>query len=163
MGQGQRAPGARRAGRERVLESVRDDGQELQQYVWADPLIQHPLVPDTGRGVCHQHADGSPTIHPGKTNTAEWHFKARASTFARSTPRFTRSFSIADKVDWGIPVRSDSSFWLSSWNVDHGHEDLVGNDLVDDPVLESEPRRSSRTANQAIPRYASSTTRRRHR
>ncbi len=61
-------------------------------------------------------AVSSPTSHPGKTSTAGWHFNARASTFARSAPRLTRSFSIAESVDWGMPVRSASSFWLNSCN-----------------------------------------------
>jgi hypothetical protein len=41
---------------------------------------------------------------PGKTSTPGWHFNARARTFARSTPRRTRSFSIAEMVACGIPV-----------------------------------------------------------
>ncbi len=39
------------------------------------------------------------TSQPGKTSTAGWHRNALANTLARSSPRFTRSFSIAEIVD----------------------------------------------------------------
>ena len=49
-----------------------------------------------------------------RTSTAGWHLSARASTFARSTPRFTRSFSIADSVLRETPDIVKSSAWLSA-------------------------------------------------
>jgi len=44
----------------------------------------------------------SGSSHPGKTSTPGWTFNASASTFARSTPRRTRSFSTAEMVACGI-------------------------------------------------------------
>ncbi len=57
-----------------------------------------------------QAAVSSPSSHPGKTNTAGWHLRARAMTLARSMPRLTLSFSIAESVDCGMPVALESSF-----------------------------------------------------
>lgn len=53
---------------------------------------------------------------PGKTSTPGWHLNARARTLARSTPRRTRSFSMAEMVACGMPVSRANWFWLSSWN-----------------------------------------------
>jgi hypothetical protein len=53
-------------------------------------------------------------VPSGNTSTAGWQRNARARTFALSTPRLTRSRSIAEIVDCGMPVISASSFWLSS-------------------------------------------------
>src|SRR3990167_1727333 len=52
----------------------------------------------------------------GKTRTAGWHLRARAKTLARSTPKLILSFSIAEMVDWGIPVARARSSWLISCN-----------------------------------------------
>jgi hypothetical protein len=49
---------------------------------------------------------------PGNTKTPGWHLSARASAFARSTPRRIRSFSMAEIVACEIPVSCDGSFWL---------------------------------------------------
>ncbi|MDO8350438.1 MAG: hypothetical protein Q7S94_04710, partial [Gallionella sp.] len=43
-------------------------------------------------------ASGSGTSQPGNTSTAGWHWRARAKTFARSTPKFTLPFSMAEIV-----------------------------------------------------------------
>ncbi len=64
------------------------------------PVDQRPAV---GRSVFIQAADSTLKSQPGKTSTAGWHLRARAMTFARSTPRLTRLFSIAEIVDCGIP------------------------------------------------------------
>lgn len=53
-------------------------------------------------------ADSALASQPGNTSTAGWHFRALASTLARSTPRFTRSLSMAEIVDCGIPAASAS-------------------------------------------------------
>jgi len=59
-------------------------------------------------------ADSFFTSQPGKTRTAGWTVSARAMTLARSRPRLILSFSIAEIVDWGIPVSPARSVWLSS-------------------------------------------------
>ena len=41
---------------------------------------------------------------------------ACASIFARSTPSFTRSFSMAELVAWEMPVGFASAFWLRPYN-----------------------------------------------
>lgn len=53
------------------------------------------------------------TTQPGNTSTPGWHFKARARALARSTPKRTRSFSMAEIVACERPVRFASSFWLN--------------------------------------------------
>lgn len=63
--------------------------------------------------ICYA-ADSLATSQPGNTSTAGWHLRARARILARSTPRLTRPFSIAEMVACGMPVSSASWLWLSS-------------------------------------------------
>lgn len=58
-------------------------------------------------------ADSNSASQPGHTRTVGWHLSARARTFARSTPRLTRPFSMAETVACGMPVSSESWLWLA--------------------------------------------------
>ena len=78
-----------------------------------DATRLYRVASDCPRGYA---ARSSGTSQPGNTSTAGWHLRARAKTLARSTPKFTRPFSMAEMVACGMPVSADSWLWLSSWS-----------------------------------------------